>query len=37
MKNCDPESIRDVKKSGDLLKSTHKNLSVGIMYSIVDC
>ena len=36
----DPESIRDFKKSGDLLKWIHNNgvvnLSVVIIYSIVD-
>ena len=36
----DPESIRDFKKSGDLLKWIHNNgvvnLSVVMIYSIVD-
>ena len=40
MTSGDPESIRDFKKSGDLLKWIHNNspinLSVVIIYSIVD-
>ena len=39
MKQGDPESIKDFKKSGDLSKGTHNtgamNLSVVIMYLIV--
>ena len=37
---CDPEPIRDFKKSGDLLKWIYNNgvmnLSVVVIYSIVD-
>ena len=39
-KQYGPESVRDFKKSGDLLKWTHKsgamNLSRAIMYSLLD-